>query len=207
MKLTILDRLLSPNRRRRKMISYGQLAAPIATRDAAAPEDAPWVVSLSTGTFTMTRPDREGYIGQAFFECPSENEDTVTRNLYRTLWNLSVKHGWDNRCGSIDQAIKKMEAGSLKPESLAVPFSLLSEVCGQDLTEEEADRITLAKGCVTEVAGVRVYSVRKALPDNAAMLVTAPALAGTYTRIHDHVALTVMKADRSFVLVGDVPVD
>jgi hypothetical protein len=98
-----------------------------------------------------------------------------------------------------------MAGFGFEPKTLAVPFSTLKEIVGEDLTEDDADKITLAKGCVTEVDGVQLISARDALPKGSGILVAAKPLVGHYTRIFDYVGATLLRVDRAVVLIqGDV---
>jgi len=203
MRLSVLERMLSVDRHRPKMVDVGVFTSPVATKFASAPSEGPWVTSLSSGKFTLTRPNKDGDVGQAFFERAPDEEDSLLGELYRTLWALSVKHGWRNRCSSIEEAVPRMLAFGLQPKILAVPFETLRSIVGTELTEEEADKITLAKGYVTQVSGVQVISARQGLPRNAAMLSALPTLVGHYTRIREHVGVTILQADRSLILVGE----
>ena len=85
---------------------------------------------------------------------------------------------------------------------LVVPYTSLHEAVGQDLSEEDAEQVSIMKGCVAEVQGVRVLSARSALPEGSAILATTKSLVGYYTRVLDHVGVTILHADRSLVLVG-----
>lgn len=204
MKVSVLERMLVVERHRRRMGDLGVFAPPIATRFASTPDDGPWVTSLSTGRFSLTRLDREGSVGQAFTECSPDEEDPWLGELYRTLWTLSSKFGWSNRCGSIAEAVRCLTSFGFEPKTLAIPYSTLKDVVGEELSEEEADRVTMSKGCVAEIDGVRVLSARTALPAGSALLATAAPLVGQYTRVHERVAATLFRADRAWVLVGDV---
>jgi len=96
-----------------------------------------------------------------------------------------------------------MVSFGLEPKALTVPFSTLKEIVGEELTEEEADRLTLSKGCVTEVNGIQVLSARQALRKGEALVTTARAMVGHYTRVHTYVGVTILRADKSVVLVGE----
>jgi hypothetical protein len=201
-KASILERLMSVDRHRPKMVDVGVFTAPVVMRFASGPEEGPWVTSLSTGRFTLTRPNKDGDVGQAFVLRPPDQEDDLLKELYRTLWTLSLEHRWGNRCSSIGEAVQRMLAFGLQPKTLTVPFEMLREIVGSELTEEEADKLTLARGFVTEVSGVQVISARQALEKNTAILSTLRPLVGHYTRVREHVGVTVLQADRSLILVG-----
>lgn len=203
MKLSVLERVLTVERHRRRMGDVGVFPPPVAARFPSGPEEGPWVTTLSTGKFTLTKPNKDGDVAHAMLELPPDEEDGLLSELYRTLWGLSVKHGWPNRCSSIGEAVPRMLTLGLQPKTLAVPFETLQEIVGSELTEEEADKVTLAKGYVTEVDGIQVISARKALAKNTAMLFALPALVGRYTRIQEHMGATILQANRSLILVGE----
>lgn len=201
MKLSILERLLVADRFRPKVSTKtGGFAPPVSFKRLALTDEAPFVVSMARGGFTLTRPNIEGDVQQAFSYCPVEDEDVVLRNLYNTLWQLGKAHGWRNRYASLDTAIASV---TFSPKALVLPFSTIHGIVGGELTEEEAERLTLAKGFVTEVSGLKVLSARGALPPGTAVLAPAPEVVGSYLRSADHLSVMVMRADRSLVLVGD----
>ncbi len=202
MKLSVLERLLSVDLHRPKMVDVGVFTSPVAIKFPSGPEEGPWVTSLSTGKFTRTRPNKEGDVGQAFVLVPPDQEDSLLGELFQTLWRVSSMEGWTNRCSSIGEAVQRMLAFGLQPKTLTVPFATLREIVGTELTEEDADRLTLAKGFVTEVSGIQVISARQAIGKNTAILSTARPLVGHYTRVREHVGVTILQADRSLVLVG-----
>lgn len=201
MKTSLLERLLVANRPRPRMAELGVFAPPVAIRYPSAKDEAPWVTSMSSGRFTLTR-DKEGEVGQAFFQCPIEEEDDAFEELCRTLWELSVRHGWNNRCRTIPEALERLAATGFEAKYMAIPFSALSGVVGSDLTEEEADTLSLSKSCVAEVDGVQVLSARKALPDGAAIVTSARPLVGVYNRVQDYMGVTLFRADRALMLVS-----
>lgn len=174
---------------------------PVAMQFPTTPLEAPWVTSLSTGRFTITRVTSEGYVGQAFSLCPIEDEDRLLTALYEDTWKISSRAGWSNRCTTVEEAFRRLTAFGYDCQALLVPYVSLSEVVGKELSEEEADQVSFAKGCVAEVHGVKVFSARNALPRGSAILTSSRALTGYYTRIRDHVGVTILHADRSLMLV------
>lgn len=203
MKLSVLERLMSVNHHRRKMYDVGMFSSAIAIRFPSGPEEGPWITSMTSGKYTLTRPDREGCVGQALHECMADEEDGFLGELYRSVWQTSAQQGWNNRCSSIGAALQRMTSYGLEPRNLVVPFGLLKEVVGTELSEEEADKLSLTKGCVAEVNGVQVISARQALPGKGAILATARPLVGHYTRVYDRVGVTILQANRTLVLVGE----
>lgn len=203
MKASVLERLFSADRHRRKMgDQVGDFVPPVATSFPSEPDQAPWLTSLSTGKFGLTQA-KDGFVGQSFSECPLTHEGGVLLEMYSTMRTLQRLFQWRNLCGTLAEAQARMKSFGLEPKTLIVPFSMLSEVAGSNLTEEEAEMLLLTKGCVAEVEGVKIISAGSALPKGTAILGTTPSLTGVYTRIYDHLAITVLQADRTLVLVGD----
>jgi len=172
MKLSILERLLVAERVRPKVsVGTGAIVPPIVTARQVSPDEAPFMANKVKGGFTLTRPNNHYGLLQAYTGCPVEMEDVMFQHLYRTLWLEGGLHGWNNRFPTLDAALAGMDPG-LPPKVAAVSFETLREIAGNDLTEEEAERVTLAKGCVVEVHGVRILSARGALPKGSAILAT-----------------------------------
>lgn len=204
MKISVLERLFHAERHRRKLREGdSSFAPPAGASFTVMPEQAPWVTSLSMGKFAPTYRDKDGYVGQAFIECPLEEEGRLIRELYLSMLTLRSVFGWSNVVKTIAEARNRMAGFGLDSKTLLVSFESLSAVVGSSLTLEEADMLMLTKGCVAEVGGVQILTVGDALPKGAAILGTLPALVGVYTRVYDHVGLTVFQADRSLVLVSD----
>lgn len=204
MKVSILERTLLVERHRRKMGNeLGTFVPPVAAKFPSSEEEGPWVTTLSTGRFIPTRRDKNGDVAHALFECPPEDEDTVLTNLYQALRGLAVKHGWPTLCASVGEALSRMASFGLEPKTLVVPYSSLKSIAGTELTEEEADKVSLSKGCVVEVDGVKVLSARKALPDGTALVMASNVFVGRYTRIYDHVGITILRANTSVLIAGD----
>lgn len=204
MKISILERLLV-SERFRPMVSTktGAILPPIVTKRPTTKDEAPHVVSRAKAGFTLTRPDSTGEVMQGFSMCPLESEDLVVRSLYDTLWEMGKLYGWNNRYASLEAALTRADSAAFPPKAAVVPFSTLQEIVGNELSEEDAERITLAKGCVTEVSGVKILSARGALSPGTAIIATTPQLVGTYMRASEHLSIMITRADRSLALVGD----
>jgi hypothetical protein len=202
MKLSVLERCFTSDRQRPRLRQdILDFAPPVAIQYPTNPEEGPWVTSLSRGHFVRTRVNADGYVGQAFCVAPIAEEDTLLSAFYQDLWLISEEARWPNRCSSIEAAFQQMNASGYEGRVLVVPYASLKEAAGKDLSEEEAEQVSLAKGCVAEVNGVKIISARSALPEGSAILATAKSLTGYYTRVLDNVGVTVLHADRSLVLV------
>jgi hypothetical protein len=75
-------------------------------------------------------------------------------------------------------------------------------MCDQEITFEEAQKLMLAQGFVTEVEEIKVLC--SLLPEGQMILGTTPAMVGIYSRIDDHVGLMFRKVDQSVVLINEL---
>ncbi len=204
MKISILERLLHAERHRRKVHGTdSSFVPPVATRFACEVHQAPWVTSLSRGHFAPTHLDKEGFVAQAFTDCPIEEEGRLLRELYMTLMTLHGVFGWDNVRKTIVEARELMATAGFEAKHLVVPFADLGDVVGSSLTQEEAEMLMMTQGCVADVGGVRILTVGDELPKGSAILSTVPSITGVYNRVYDHVGVTIFQANRSLVLVSD----
>jgi len=85
---------------------------------------------------------------------------------------------------------------------LIVPFPKLRQLCGHEITLDEARKLTVAQGCVAEVNDIKILFSE--LPEGQMILGTAPPMVGVYTRIDDHVGLLLRKVDQSMVLINEL---
>ena len=129
-------------------------------------------------------------------------EEAFFFELYKAVWALSAEYRWTNRCTSIAEAVARMSGFGLMPKVLVVSLTLLQEACQREVTVEEAEKLMMVQGHITEVNGLRVLLATK-LPPSAAVLATAPNLVGAYTRVDDYLSVLLYQADRALVLVGD----
>ena len=165
-------------------------------------DDEPLLVTNSRGSFLTTRLSAHKVVRYGFSECALEEEAPLLRELYRTLWAISERHGWSNRCSSLSQAKTLLESFGLLARTLLVPLETLGRVCGQEISLEDAQRLTLAQGCVAEVDGMRVQF--SALPEGQMILATSPPLVGIYTRIDNYVGMVLRKVSQSVVLINEL---
>lgn len=201
MLVSVLDKLLIVDRERRRASKYGGFSSPAFHERAVAASDGPFFVTNMRSSFVPTRMRQGDVVWAGFSECPIEAEDLVLRTLYDTLWQHSTTQGWANRCSSIALAMEAMQDRGLQPKALVVPFGLLKEACGSEISVEDAAKLMFAQGYVAESNGVRIYPCTQ-LPEGAAIVVAAPQLTGAYVRIDAFLAVVIQKADCSVVLVG-----
>lgn len=202
MKMPVLDRLLRPERVGRKATLGGDFAVSVITERPAEHETGPWVVSNMRGSFVATKRSKTDMVRSAFTECPVEDEEVLLAQFFSDMCAISQSSGWANVCPTIEEATQKLSSLGYEPRTLIVPFSSLKEVCGKDLTEDEAAKLILVNGCISEVDGIRILPTH-GLPDDAAILGTIPALTGVYVRTDDRVSILVERADRSIVLINN----
>ena len=205
MKISVLERILVAERMRHK----ASFAPPIANRRASTMEEGPWFVTNTKGAVVLTHLQKdagEEFVLQAFVDCPIDEEDPVVSRLYATMWATSKRLGWNNRCSSLSGSVQRMLGLGYDAKFLIVPYADLKGVCGSDLSEEEAERLTLVNGCVAEVQEVKIL-ISNGLPEGAAILTATPSLTGHYLRSYDHLSIMVNRANRAILLVGPDAVD
>ena len=164
--------------------------------------DEPLLVTNARRSFVRPVLSRDEMVRFGFSECPVEDEPHLMSEFFRILWSTSEQARWSNRCNSIAQAKQIIEGYGLLARTLVVPFATLHQVCGQDVSLDDARKLTVAQGCVAEVDGVRVLF--SDLPQGQMILGTAPPLVGIYTRIDDHVGLVFRKINQSVVLINEL---
>jgi hypothetical protein len=193
---------LVPERLRRKAAREGGFAIPAMQERPMGVVDTPLLVTNARRSFVQAVPSREHVVRYGFSECPLEDESNLLGEFYRILWSTSETQGWVNRCKTIAQAKQILESFGLLPRTLLVPFATLHKVCGQEISLDEARKLTVSQGCVAEVDGLKVLF--SDLCEGQLILGTSPPLVGVYTRIDDHVGLVFRKIDQSVVLINEL---
>jgi hypothetical protein len=200
MAVSILDKLLVPERHHRRATSSGDFAIPGLQERPVDPNNGPFVATNMRGGLVQTRPSsREGYIRFGFSEVPLEDEEAFLVHAFSELLSLSAGYGWPNRCGTIREAFDRMASLGYEPRSLVIPYAVMKEECGIDLSPEEVAKLMFAKGCVSQFQGVNVLVAN--LPQGAALLTAAAALTGFYTRVDTWIGILLQRADRTLMLV------
>jgi hypothetical protein len=172
------------------MHRLGEFAPPVVVKVPSTPDQGPWWTTNTTGQLVKTHM-KEGFVMQAFFECSIENEDEYLTRFYGYLSQLG------SACESLAEGIAAMKANGLTPRHVVMPYTDLD----LGMTSREVDLITLSKGCITEVDGIRFLSAREALPKGSALLFAERSDTGFYTRVSDFLAVTVFRADRSVLMI------
>jgi hypothetical protein len=119
--------------------------------------------------------------------------------LVKTLWAISCREGWANRCSDLGEAQDVMLSLGETPKAVVVPPSVLEQACGEKMTIERAEHLMAMQGYIARTKeGLLVLSAD--LPEGRAFL--ASGTVGAYVRSHNHVGVLIRRADRSLVLVG-----
>lgn len=200
MRVSVLERLLVPERLPRRASVDGDFPAPVVHDRFVELSDGPFVVTNKSGGFVQTRRRPDGTVWSMFFETPLGKESPLLRTLYGALWRASASNEWKNRCSSLGEATALMRSFGQEPRCLTVPVSLLKEVCGTEFTETDAEKLMLGQGYITKVG--ELYVLAGDLVDGQALLTAAPKVLGVYTRADQHLSLMLFRVDRAVVLVG-----
>lgn len=187
--LSVLSYLLLTERHRPRAASGSGFATPVMMERESPEGSDPCLVSTTRGGFVVTRRTLEGAYRFAFFHCPIEREGEVVTNLYRAVWDHSTTLGWGNRFRTPREALAAMRDTPAKtvilPRSLAESFAP-----GQEIPE----------GKVTIVNGLHVLVAP--LPEQSAIVASAPATLGVYTRVGDHLGLQLTAVRQRLMVVG-----
>lgn len=200
MRTSALERLLTVEREPRRASSVG-FSIPALSEREAKEDEAPFLVTSMRSAFLETRRNREGNVRFGFSEVPLRQEADFVAGLYRALCELSIQHGWPNRCRSLSEAAGLLQRLGSDPFHVVVGPDQIAEACEAPLTVEEAEKLMMAQGYVAEVGEVKVLVA--GLPRGAAMVTASPSLLGVYSRVDDRLGLLIKRADRAVVLVGD----
>lgn len=192
---TALERIFVTERHRQRAAPTGP-ALPAMQEVQVAADSGPYLATNMRNTFLAVRRGSEGVARYGFSSCTVEGEDDLLSEFYQVLESISVQQDWDNRCTSVEAAIQKMAA----PKTVVVPGSFLGEVCGEDVDLGLAQQRMSLQGYVAMVNGMQVLLAD--LPEGTALVVAAPATAGTYTRVGDHVGILAQRVDSAFMVVG-----
>lgn len=182
---------------------HGDFAHAVLHERAVEIDDAPFVVTNKRRSFVQTRRRPDGTIWAGFSEMPIGAESGLLQELHSALWQLSVRNGWRNRCSSLEDAAPLMQTLGFEPRCLVVPVGLLKEVCGEELSVQDAEKLMLMQGHITKVGEVFVLAADMA--KGSALLTAVPKEVGTYTRTDESLAIMLFRVDRALILVGEGP--
>lgn len=199
MKISILERVLTPQLLRPRMAKLGEFAPPLISRVGSSLLEIPWVSSNSKGLPVQTSLKDKKYIAQVFFNCSIEEEEQYLQRFYDNLWQLFEKNGWGNRVKDLPSALEGMSRSLMRPEYLVMPYKDLK--LEGEMTSEEVDIVTLSKGYFVEIDGIKVISAREGLRQGCWMVFANRAYTGHYLRSLDFLAWTLKCADRSVFLI------
>lgn len=201
MRASALERLLIPEREPRRASAHGGFALPALSERAAEEDEGPYLATTMRPVFLETRRNREGNVRFGYMDLMPEDEHILVSCLYQTLCEVSIRHGWANRCRSLEEATKLLQQLGFDPYHLVVGPGLLEEACGAPLSVEDAEKLMMVQGYVAEVGELKVLAAD--LPSGAAMVTTSPSLFGVYSRVDDRLGLLLKRVDRAVVLVTD----
>lgn len=192
--------LLVPERHRRKAAREGGFAVP-ALHERVVESPGPFLATNAKNSFLQPKIGPEKRVRYGFSECLLEDEAILLLEFIRVLWDVSSGAGWSNRCSSLSQAKIRLESFGLEARTLVIPRGMLSRVCGEDLTEDEASKLILAQGYVAEVDGIRVMPA--SVPEGWMLLATSAPLVGFYTRVDNYLGLLFQDIDRTVIVVRE----
>lgn len=195
MRVSALERVMLNERPHKRAAPDGSFATPLFLEQAVEAKDGPFLASNGRGGFlSVRRSSIGGHVRYAYGPCDIEDEDEWLESLCTTLRG----EGWRNCYSEIGEAVDSMRSQGLTPLHVVVPFSLLASVCGSEFSEDDADKLMLVRGYVTEASGLKV------LVSGASSIIVAaaPSQVGLYSRIGGHLALLLCRADRSLAVVG-----
>lgn len=183
-------------------IRSGASTRPILN-EVLVPEDAaPMLVTNAARCFVpTTRSSIRGVARYAFSDVPLEEEPLILVELYMSLLETSLTHGWSNRCNSVSEAVDRFRSMSIEPAFLIVPETVLPDICGSTFDSATTSGLMMKQGYVAIVDKMKV--VPADLPPGSALVLAAPAFLGLYTRVGDYLGLMIQRADRSVMVVGD----
>lgn len=209
MPVSILGRFLVSERRNMRMpekleasVRSGVSSRPILNEIPIEEDAGPLLVTNASGQFVPTvRSKTRGVARYAFSEIPVEEESQLIAELYMTLLEASLAKRWRNRCNSVAEAVDRLRESTLEPTYLIVPEEALPEICGPDYDPAMVDHLMMTQGFVSVVDEIRILPAN--LPSNGALVTTAPALVGLYTRVGDYLGVMLQRVDRTVMVVGD----
>lgn len=192
---SILDFLFFPTRHRHYLGSR-----PIFVENSVDPRDTPFLSSNTQGRLLQVKASSNGVARMGLFSCSLEEEGGYLAVFLKQLRDLSLAQEWGNVCGSLTEAMGRLQSNGCDPRTLVLSYNMLS-VVGVDLTSEEVNSLMFLKGYVSQFDSVRV--VVAPLPDKMALLASAPSFVGSSVRVGDYIGLMVYAANRTLAVISD----
>jgi hypothetical protein len=199
MPFAALERILQTERLRQRAAQRGGFSTPGLCFMAVEPEAAPLLASNMRGKFQLTRRNAEGMAPLGFSECPVGQEGPILNELHRTIWDLSVRENWSNRCTAVAEAVDRLRASGVEPKSLVVSENQVAGLLGPDFDFDAARRSMAVQGFVTMVDGMQL--LLSDLPDGCALVAGPPAAVGIYMRVGDHLGMLFQRVNRVLMVV------
>lgn len=189
-----LERMLLADRVKARAANVG-MSIPALEERPLSVEDGPFLATNMRRAFLPTRLSAAGTVRFGFSRVPPEEDDQILLALHQTLAAQSTAPP----CGSIPEALKRLTGHKLDPRSLVLPVSWIPEICGPDMTPEQAREAMGKQGYVTKIDDIQVLVAD--LPPERALVAAAPALVGVYTRTSDYLGILILRANRGIVAV------
>lgn len=199
MPYSALERLLRPERRHQRAAPRGGFSTPGLCLTAVSAECMPLLATNMRGRFLPTRRNTHGEAPFGFSYCPLGEEGNLLNELHRTLFDLSGKSNWGNRCSAVSEAVNRLRSSGMEPKSLVVSESQLTETLGSDFDLNSARRAMVFQGYVTMVDGMQL--LLSDLAEGLALVAGPPSTVGIYTRVGDHLGLLLQQVDRAIMVV------
>lgn len=200
MKVSVLERLFVTERLRKqvsKSSRVGGFATPLLEEQPVSVEELPILVSNTQGEFVkVAKRSASGHARFAFSEVAVDEEDRILRNLYTSLWTLSVENQWGNRHATLQAAIEKM---GTTPKIAIIPMLSLMAMFGTELSESDVNMLTLAQGYVSKLGEVHILVAD--IAPGTGLVLPHPQFVGYYTRVDDRLGILV-KNLRQIALVN-----
>jgi hypothetical protein len=206
MSISILSRLLLPERYRQRAAPGVGFSPPIMSETLCKDPIDPYLVSNTKGSFVLSRRGPEGTVRYGYFECPVDEEPSVVSKIYDTMWNITQEKVWGNCCSRVSDAIVQLRMAGLQPRSLVISLPLALRFCEADgaAVAESLTRDGYATTlvCPSLPEGLRVLVAP--LPESCAILCVNPKLSGVYCRIGDYLGLQLYNVPKNFVILRGV---
>ena len=194
-----LERMLATDRFRQRAAPRGGFSTPGMCFTDVPAEAMPLLATNMRGQFLPTRRNVEGLAPFGFTHCPVGQEGALLNELHRTIWGMSERANWENRCRAVPEAVDRLQASGVEPKSLVVSESQVSTIMGPGFDLDAARRAMGLQGFVTVVNGMQL--LLSDLTGDQAFVAGAPASVGIYTRVGDHLGLLLQRVNRVIMVV------
>lgn len=209
MPVSILSRVLVCERHNMRMpekveasMRSGVSTRPLFNEVVVSEDVEPLLVTNADRRFVPTRrSSTRGVARFGFSEVSLDEEPAILAEMYMSLLDISLSHGWSNRCNSVSEAVDRLRGSSIEPAFLIVPESVLPDICGPQYDAAQTAGRMMRQGYVAVVDKMKVLPAD--LSPGSALVLAAPSFFGLYTRVGDYLGVMIQRADRSVMVVGD----